>query len=147
MREILTEIALDASPEAVWDVLTDLEAYGAWNPQTVAASGDVVEGEPVELTVRPGGGRERTMTATVVDAETGKRLEWVATLGSRWLFSARHTFDLEPIEGGGTRLVNREVLSGVLVRFAVPDDVESDYEAMNRALAGRLADVAPAAAA
>ena len=144
MREIRTETVLDASPEAVWDVLTDLEAYAEWNPQTVDASGTVAEGERVELTVRPGGGRERTMTATVVDADPAGRLEWVATVGSRWLFSARHTFELEPLEGGRTRLVNRERLAGVLVRFAVPDDVEADYEAMNRALAERLADAEPA---
>jgi len=144
MREIRTEAVLDATPEAVWDVLTDLEAYAEWNPQTVDASGTVAGGERVELTVRPGGGRERTMTATVVEADPPRRLEWVSTLGSRWLFSARHTFELEPLEDGRTRLVNGERLTGVLVRFAVPDDAESDYEAMNRALAERLADAEPA---
>jgi hypothetical protein len=144
MREIRTEAVLDATPEAVWDVLTDLGAYAEWNPQTVEASGTVTEGERVELTVRPGGGRERTMTATVVEADPPRRLEWVATVGGRWLFSARHTFELEPLEDGRTRLVNGERLTGVLVRFAVPDDAESDYEAMNRALAERLADAEPA---
>ena len=147
MREIRTEAVLDATPEAVWDVLTDLDAYAEWNPQTVEASGTVAEGERVELTVRPGGGRERTMTATVAEADSPRRLEWVATVGSRWLFSARHTFELEPLEDGRTRLVNRERLTGVLVGFAVPDDAESDYEAMNRALAGRLADAPPVAVA
>ena len=111
------------------------------------ASGTVAEGERVELTVRPGGGRERTMIATVVEAAPERRLEWVSTLGSRWLFSARHTFELEPLEDGRTRLVNRERLTGVLVRFAVPDDVESDYEAMNRALAERLVDTEPVSVA
>ena len=144
MREIRTEIVLDATPEAVWDALTDLEAYAEWNPQTVEASGTVAEGERVELTVRPSGGRERTMTATVVAADRPRRLEWVSTLGSRWLFSARHTFELEPLEDDRTRLVNRERHAGVLVRFAVSDDAGSDYEAMNRALAERLADAEPA---
>lgn len=147
MREIRTGAVLDATPEAVWDALTDLEAYAEWNPQTVEASGTVADGERVELTVRPGGGRERTMTATVVEADPPGRLEWVSTLGSCWLFSARHTFELEPLEDGRTRLVNRETLTGVLVRFAVPDDADSDYEAMNRALAERLADAAPASVA
>jgi hypothetical protein len=87
------------------------------------------------------------MTARVVEADHPRRLEWVATVGGRWLFSARHTFELEPLEDGRTRLVNRERLAGILVRFAVPDDAESDHEAMNRALAGRLADAESAAVA
>ena len=146
MREIRTEIVLDATPGAVWEALTDLEAYESWNPQTVAASGDVAAGERVELTVLSGG-RERRMAASVVDADPGRRLEWVSTLGGRWLFEARHTFEIEPLEDGRTRLVNREALSGVLVRFAVPDDAGAGYEAMNRALAGRLADAPPVAVA
>lgn len=141
VREIRTEVVLDAAPGAVWDVLTDLDAYEEWNPQTVEASGIVAEGERIELAVRSGGGRERTLTAEVVDVDPARRLEWVATVGTRWLFSARHAFDLEPLEDGRTRLRNRETLSGALVPFVVPDDAESDYEAMNRALAERLETV------
>lgn len=34
-------IALDATPEEVWRVLTDLPAYGEWNPFIVSADGTV----------------------------------------------------------------------------------------------------------
>lgn len=138
MREIRTEVVLEAPPESVWAVLTDLDAYAEWNPQTVRASGVVAAGERVELTVRPGGGRRRTMEAEVVDADAPTRLEWVASVGGRRVFEARHTFELEPLGDGRTRLHNCETLSGVLVPFVVSADAEADYEAMNRALAERL---------
>jgi uncharacterized protein YndB with AHSA1/START domain len=32
MRELHTEIEIDASPERVWYVLTDFAAYLEWNP-------------------------------------------------------------------------------------------------------------------
>jgi hypothetical protein len=139
VREVRTEIVLEAPPESVWAVLTDLDAYAEWNPQTVRASGVVSVGERVELTVRPGGGRRRTIEAEVVDADPPTWLEWVATVGVRRLFEARHVFELEPLGDGRTRLHNHETLSGVLVPFVVSDDADADYEAMNRALAARLA--------
>ena len=138
MREIRTEIVLEAPPEAVWDVLTDLEAYEEWNPRTVAADGTVAEGEQIALTLSPQDARERTFGAEVVDVDPARRLEWVATVWSPWVFSARRTFELEPLEERRTRFVNRETFRGVLVRFALPDDAEADYEAVNQALAERL---------
>jgi len=44
VREVRTEIVLEAPPESVWAVLTDLDAYAEWNPQTVRASGVVSVG-------------------------------------------------------------------------------------------------------
>ena len=44
MREISTEIVINAPAENVWTVLTDCECYPEWNPFIPDAKGDVREG-------------------------------------------------------------------------------------------------------
>src|SRR5690606_6712884 len=43
-REVVTEVAIDAPPAAVWAVLADPEGHAGWNPFLVAMRGELVEG-------------------------------------------------------------------------------------------------------
>jgi hypothetical protein len=141
MRHIHTEREVDAPPAAVWAVLTDLPAYPAWNPHVVAAEGDLREGARVDIRVRTGDGRPRAMRVTVDRVEPERALSWVGTVGGPRVFEARHSFELHPLAGDRTRLVNREDLTGLLVGIVVPDDASLSYEAANEALAERVAAV------
>lgn len=137
MKTIRTETVVDAPPAAVWATLTDLDAYEEWNPHLTSASGDLREGETVTITVDQGG-LTRTFRPTVTTVVPGRRLQWVGRVGPSWLFEGRHTFELEPLDGERTVLVNREERSGLLVRLvALPRDEEA-YESMNWALAERV---------
>ncbi len=40
MKEIYTEIEIQASPERVWQALTDLERFSQWNPFIRSAKGE-----------------------------------------------------------------------------------------------------------
>jgi hypothetical protein len=53
------------------------------------------------------------------------------------VFEARHTFELEVLDGGRTRVRNRQLLSGVLALFVVDENTVRANEAMDRALAER----------
>jgi hypothetical protein len=135
MREIHTEIVVDAPPSVVWEVLTDFGSYREWNPQIVEARGTARPGERVHLRVRAKG-RTRSIPVTVTEATPERTLSWVGRVPVPWVFEGRHTFELEAVEGG-THLVNRERSSGLLVPFVVPTDAEADYETMNEALKRR----------
>jgi hypothetical protein len=145
MRDIRTEIVLDAPPAVVWAQLTDLDAYPEWNPHVVEVAGTLAEGSRLDITVRREGTRDRSMTVTVTDLDPERRLEWVGRLLSPRVFEGRHVYELEPLDDGRTRLVNREEVRGVLGGMVVTDEPEVDYEKMNRALAARLEGTTPAA--
>jgi hypothetical protein len=69
----------------------------------------------------------------------GRRLEWHGVLRVPALFAARHEFVLEPVDGG-TRLLHREVFTGLLVVFLrrTLRRTEAGFTALNRALKERV---------
>ncbi len=133
---LVTEIEIDASPDTVWDVLTDLSEYQNWNPFVVAASGEVVVGDQIEIRMRQPGGNETTFKPIVTEATSPSCFEWLGRLTMPGLFSGRHRFDLLPTETG-TRLVHSEEFTGVLVPMlwrSLDEKTRSGFEAMNVAM-------------
>lgn len=138
MPDIHTAIDIDAPPEAVWEVLTDTDAYPEWNPHVVRFGGTLAVGERATVTVRQSG-RENSIGVRVTECDRPHRLEWVGKLGLGALFLGTHAFELEPLDGGErTRFVNTESSRGVLAGFVVEPDAREAYEAMNAALKSRV---------
>ena len=138
-KRLLTDVDIEATPERVWEVLTDLAAYPAWNPFIVRAEGVVETGRRLTLTMQPLGGRATTLRPRLVEVDAPRRLRWRGTLGVPGLLTAEHAFTLEP-RGSGTRLVHREDFRGVLVPFLAASLDRSTlpaFVAMNEALKSR----------
>src|SRR5918995_1730672 len=56
-KQLQAEVEVQASPERVWEVLTDFAAYPDWNPFIVQAGGRAAPGSRLELRMRlPGRG-------------------------------------------------------------------------------------------
>jgi hypothetical protein len=109
-----TTIDIDAAPEAVWAVLTDLPAYPGWNPFIRELHGELAVGERLEVTMQPEGGRAMTFRPTVRSVEPNRELRWLGRLVAPGVFDGEHRFAIEPI-AGGSRLVHEERFGGVLV--------------------------------
>jgi len=113
--ELQTEIAIDASPEIVWDILTDLRHYPDWNPFVVSSEGAVEVGTTLINRMVAPGGRAMTIKPTVTAVEPGQVYEWLGHLGIPGIFDGRHRFEIEPT-ATGTRFRQMEFFTGILVR-------------------------------
>ncbi len=142
---IQTEITIDAPPDIVWHVLTDLARYPDWNPFVVSASGDLEVGARLTNRLEPPGGKPMTFKPTVTEVDRHRTFEWLGRLGLPGIFDGRHRFELHPIADGGTRLVHGETFTGVLVRAmrtSLDTKTRQGFEAMNAALKERAEESA-----
>lgn len=144
-HELHTEVTIDAPPETVWKVITDLNQYSEWNPFIVSATGEVAVGERLTNRMQPPGGKAMTFKPTVTEVNAGETFEWLGRLGLPGVFDGRHRFDLSPTADGGTRVVHSEQFKGVLVRFmrkSLDTRTKQGFEVMNTALKTRVEDCA-----
>ncbi len=134
-----TQIDITASPDTVWGILTDLEAYSDWNPFIVSAEGNVTVGERLTNRMQTPGGKAMTFKPTVTAADPSQKFEWLGRLGPPGIFDGRHSFELEATETG-TRVLHSEHFNGVLVRFmrkSLDNGTLQNFQAMNEALKTR----------
>jgi len=138
MRTISATVDIAATPQQVWAVLADLDAYPQWNPFIRSASGQVAEGATLTLRLVPAQGRAMTFRPKVLAAEPGLLLRWIGRLIMPGLFDGTHQFALDD-RGGQTRLTQSETFRGVLVPVTgtIITQTEADFRALNQALKQR----------
>jgi hypothetical protein len=137
-----TEIEVNATPDEVWKVLTDREAYPSWNPFIVSSTGELKVGSTITNVLRDTTGKETTFTPELLAVEPGRELRWIGKVGFGGIFDGEHAFRIEPLDGGRTRLVQEEKFRGVAVPFMagwLHDKIKPQFIAMNQALATRAA--------
>jgi hypothetical protein len=139
MRVLERQIDIDATPETVWQVLTDFGAYGEWNPFIPSIEGATEVGTRLTVRIEPPGGRGMTLRPVVRSVEPGRRFGWLGRLGLPGIFDGAHEFVIEPRTDGRCRFVHRETFRGLLVPLVgrVLARTADGFEAMNQALQQR----------
>jgi hypothetical protein len=117
-KQLHTTIEIDATPEQVWQVLTNFAAYPDWNPFITRASGTARPSERLHLRMEPPGGRGVTLRPTVLEADPGRRLRWLGHVLFPGLFDGDHSFTIEPLGDGRVRVIQQEQFRGILVPLA-----------------------------
>jgi hypothetical protein len=104
------EIEVDASPEIVWEVFTDINVWPSWNPDVKSAvlQGPLHAGTQFEWKAGPG-----TIRSTIQEVEQSRRIAWT---GKTFGITAVHVYEFEP-QGGGTIVESDESWDGLLVRL------------------------------
>ena len=140
MKELRSEIEIQASAERVWQLLTDFASFPQWNPFIRKASGNIQVGERLEVYIQPSGASGMTFRPTVLKAEPNRELRWLGHLLISGLFDGEHSFTIEPLGEGRVRFTQREVFTGLLVPLfarGLDTDTRRGFEEMNQALKAR----------
>ena len=112
--EVRTDrIQINAPIDFVWEVLTAVEKYGAWNPFTPQVRTDFKIGSPAHLLVRMGPTKMK-ITESVCAFEKPRLIAWSKEFGARRLLFAMREQHLEPVNETSCRYHNTDRLTGVL---------------------------------
>src|SRR5688500_17395597 len=109
-----TEIAIQATPERVWEVLTDFAAYPTWNPFIPHLAGRAAGGTRHDVQLQPPGGRAMRLRPTVLAATPAHEFRWLGHLSVPGLFDGEHGFRIEPMDPSRVRFIQEERFSGLL---------------------------------
>jgi hypothetical protein len=145
-KQLRAQVDIQASPERVWEVLTDFAAYPEWNPFIVRASGAVAPGERLTVRMQPAGGRAMTFRPTVLEAAPQQRLRWIGRVLFPGVFDGEHSFTIEPLGQGSVRLTQQEEFRGVLVPLlarSLDRRTLPAFEQMNQGLKRRAEQPVP----
>jgi len=139
MKELRTQIEIEATPERVWEILTDFDAYPEWNPFIQAIEGEAAPGSRLEVRIEPPGGRAMRFKPTVLEAAPRQELRWLGRVLVPGLFDGEHSLRIEPIDDSRVRFVQAERFTGVLVPLFGKslEKTERGFTAMNEALKRR----------
>ncbi|WP_300666122.1 SRPBCC domain-containing protein [Fluviicola sp.] len=133
-KEIRTEITIEATPEKVWNILTDFNAYPDWNPFITSISGKAEKGSALTVKIKPTDGKAMTFKPTVLTAKKHHELSWLGRLFFKGLFDGEHKFELIDRGNGTLTFVQSEKFKGIFVGIFKTAKTESGFHAMNRKL-------------
>lgn len=120
MRFYEATTVINATPERVWPVLTDIAAWSSWGAGVTRVDGRLALGEKLSITVEANPGR-----AFPVKVETLSQPDRMVFRGGMplGLFTGQRTYTLHP-QGANTRFTMREQYTGPLAGLickSIPD--------------------------
>jgi hypothetical protein len=137
MKELRSEIEIQASAERVWQILTDFANFPKWNPFIRRASGEPGIGARLEVFLQPSGAKGMTFRPEVLTVEPNRELRWLGHLLVPGLFDGEHILTIEPLGVNHVRFIQREIFTGLLVPLFAPrlnTETLRGFEEMNHAL-------------
>jgi len=138
-KELRTQVRIDATPEKVWQILSDFEQYPEWNPFVKKVIGKPEVGKTIQVFL-PG----MKFHPEVLVFDTSREFRWKGKLFFSGLFDGEHYFILERNTDGSTTFIHGEKFSGILLPLlarSLDKDTRAGFEAMNLALKERCEQV------
>ena len=136
MKQIETELIINAPSEVVWGALMDFSSYPSWNPFIVSIKGQKQVGKHIQVLIKTKNGKEMGFEPIVLKLDENDEFRWRGKLGIRGIFDGEHYFALEPLSNDQTRFIHGEFFSGILVGIMgnLLKDTKASFEEMNQAL-------------
>ena len=112
MRYFEATSTIEASQQAVWDVLSDAAQWPSWDSGVDAVEGRIALGERMKIRSAAAPGRAFAVEVTALEAPTRLRLSGGMPLG---LFRGVRTYDVSPAGSGAVTFHVREEYTGPFV--------------------------------
>ena len=144
MKEILTEIDINASASKTWEILTDFRNYSQWNPFIHRIDGTPTVGSKLKIYLHTSGGKNRTYQPTVTKAESNRELRWYGKSFLPGFFNGERIFTIDSFETDQVHFVHREIFTGILVSIignSLDKDMYQSFTKMNKALKQRVEQI------
>ncbi len=138
-QEIRTEVELDATPDEVWNLLSDVSSWREWSKVFSFLRPNARPGGFAVLLASVGGPLPAALPVRFDVFDTRREIRWHG--GTRLAAHGSHYLQLEPLPGERTRLVHGEVFSGPLIKAGWPllgNKLPGAYHAFNKEVARRL---------
>lgn len=136
MLEDRNEIVINATREAIWRVLIDIEHYTEWNPLLCEGKGTVALNNQIEVTAKSAS-KEMVLQCQVITFDPLSEVAWEFHIIAPFLFRAVHRFTLETLPDNQVRLIDREQFRGWMVPLhakEIKTDSRDGMAAMDKAL-------------
>jgi hypothetical protein len=140
LKEIYTDINIDATSNRVWSHLIEFKQYPQWNPFIKNISGKLTESAQINVTIQPPGGDAMNFEPKLLIVNNGVELRWIGRVLIPGLFDGEHYFKIEEISDGRVRFIQGEKFSGILALLlwgSVEPGTKQGFQAMNKALKDR----------
>lgn len=107
-------VEIDAPASVVWEILTDLPRYGAWNPFCVHAESTLEMGAPVVMSLvdYTGGGQLAANVEYVCAFEPERLLSWELPDSAAWPYPARRDQMIEALGPDRCRYFSTDAFLG-----------------------------------
>ena len=139
MKELKTEIIINAPKEKVWAVMMDFAAYPEWSTFIRSIEGEAKLGARLKNTLCLTTS-DQIFKPVITKMEEGNAFEWLGSI-PLGLFKGRHYFILEARGEQQTKLIHGEVFSGLLrglIMNKIGEDTMKGFQAWNKALKSRV---------
>ena len=128
---VTAEIRIAASPEVVWDAVTEVEKWPTWHPAIRSVVADKAPGLDMTFRWRPG---PFQIESTVKVFDPQKSIGWTGRAPG---IAARHIWTIRPIAQGAVGVRTDESMTGLLPRLMrrqLRKSVQSDLDSWLRNL-------------
>ncbi len=141
MREVRTEVEINAPASSVWRVLTNFMLYPEWNPFISNVSGELVDGGELRVTTVSLFGIPLNFRLKVDNIRENHGMRWLGQTIKPGLLDGRHYFEIHELSPDKVRFVQYEEFSGFLLMLAwwvLRPLSRRGFDSMNKALKERV---------
>ena len=129
-------IGINAPAETIWEIVSDIPSWAAWNPLYPQAAGVIRIGETLRLTQALPGQKPEAITPRVLDWVPYEQLHWVNSAGGGLVKSIRY-IEIEKLDEDSCIFSNGELFSGLIGEFVAKrmrHPLRGGFAAMSEAL-------------